>query len=180
MMDYREGEVDRTDGPRLSHFDAAGRARMVDVGDKDVSRRVAVASGRVDMRPETVEIIREGRAAKGDVLAVAQVAAVMAAKRTHELIPMCHPLLLTRIEVGFELEEQAVVIAARVETRGQTGVEMEALTAVGAAALTIYDMVKAVDRGMTIGAIRLERKEGGRSGVWERGRSEAGGLGAAT
>jgi cyclic pyranopterin phosphate synthase len=120
------------------------------------------------MRPETVALIRAGRAAKGDVLAVAQVAAIMAAKRTHELIPMCHPLLLTRIEVDFALEQAAVAITARVETHGQTGVEMEALTAVATAGLTIYDMVKAVDRGMTIEAIRLERKEGGRSGVWDR------------
>lgn len=152
----------------LTHFDERGRARMVDVGDKEVTHRVAVATGRVRMRPETVAIIREGRVAKGDVLSVAQVAAIMGAKRTHELIPMCHPLLLTRIEVGFDLEDEAVGITARVETRGQTGVEMEALTAVSAAALTIYDMVKAVDRGMTIEAIRLERKEGGRSGVWTR------------
>jgi cyclic pyranopterin monophosphate synthase len=170
----------RTDGAggvgdaSLTHFDAAGRARMVDVGEKEVSHRVAVASGRIEMRPETVAMIREGRAAKGDVLAVAQVAAVMGAKRTHELIPMCHPLLLTRIEVGFELEATAVVVGARVETRGQTGVEMEALTAVGVAALTIYDMVKAVDRGMTIEAIRLERKEGGRTGRWERAARGAG------
>jgi cyclic pyranopterin monophosphate synthase len=153
----------------LTHFDEAGRARMVDVGEKEVTRRVAIASGRVVMRPETAALIREGRAAKGDVLGVAQVAAIMGAKRTPELIPMCHPLLLTRIEVGFALEEAAVAIEARVETRGQTGVEMEALTAVSAAALTIYDMVKAVDRGMTIEAIRLERKEGGRSGAWDRG-----------
>ena len=152
----------------LTHFDPTGRARMVDVGDKAVTHRVAVATGRVTMRPETVALIREGRAAKGDVLAVAQVAAVMAAKRTHELIPMCHPLLLTRIEAGFDLEDSAVAITARVETRGQTGVEMEALTAVSVAALTIYDMVKAVDRGMTIEAIRLEHKEGGRSGTWDR------------
>jgi cyclic pyranopterin phosphate synthase len=152
----------------LTHFDESGRARMVDVGEKEVTRRVAIATGRVKMRPETVAIIREGRAAKGDVLGVAQVAAIMGAKRTHELIPMCHPLLLTRIEVGFELGDEAVGITARVETRGQTGVEMEALTAVSAAALTVYDMVKAVDRGMTIEAIQLERKEGGRSGVWMR------------
>ncbi|MGH2560053.1 MAG: cyclic pyranopterin monophosphate synthase MoaC, partial [Thermomicrobiales bacterium] len=130
----------------LTHFDASGRARMVDVGDKAETRRVAVATGRVAMRPETATLIREGRAAKGDVLAVAQVAAIMAAKKTHELIPMCHPLLLTRVDVGFELEDAAVGITARVDTRGQTGVEMEALTAVSVAALTIYDMVKAVDR----------------------------------
>ena len=161
----------RTDDPTsagLTHFDDAGRARMVDVGEKAVTHRAAVASGRVKMRPATAALIREGRAAKGDVLAVAQVAAIMAAKKTHELIPMCHPLLLTKIEVAFAVEEAAVAITARVETRGQTGVEMEALTAVSAAALTIYDMVKAVDRAMTIEAIRLEEKRGGRSGEWTR------------
>ena len=152
----------------LTHFDAASRAQMVDVGDKAVTHRVAVATGRITMRPETLALIREGRAAKGDVLGVAQVAAIMGAKKTHELVPMCHPLLLTRIEVAFEIEDAAVAITARVETRGQTGVEMEALTAVSVAALTIYDMVKSVDRGMAIEAIRLEHKEGGRSGVWER------------
>jgi len=142
---------------------------MVDVGDKEATKRVGIATGRVTMLPETALLIREGRAAKGDVLGVAQVAAIMGAKKTHELVPMCHPLLLTRIEVAFEIEDAAVTIMARVETRGQTGVEMEALTAVSVAALTIYDMVKAVDRGMTVEAIRLEHKEGGRSGVWERG-----------
>jgi cyclic pyranopterin phosphate synthase len=141
---------------------------MVDVGEKEVTHRVAVASGRVTMQPETAELIRSGHAAKGDVLAVAQVAAIMGAKKTHELVPMCHPLLLTKIEVSFELEAAAVAISARVETRGQTGVEMEALTAVSVAALTIYDMVKAVDRGMEIGEIRLEQKSGGRSGEWTR------------
>ncbi len=152
----------------LTHFDAAGRARMVDVGDKAETHRVAIAGGRVNMRPATASLIREGRAAKGDVLGVAQVAAIMAAKKTHELIPMCHPLLLTRIEVAFTVEDEAVTISARVETRGQTGVEMEALTAVSAAALTIYDMVKAVDRGMTIDRIQLDAKQGGRSGDWLR------------
>jgi cyclic pyranopterin phosphate synthase len=165
MTDEPSGETAEQD---LTHFDAAGRARMVDVGEKGVTHRVAVATGRVAMRPETVALIRAGGASKGDVLGVAQVAAIMAAKRTDELVPMCHPLLLTRIEAGFALEEDGVAITARVETRGQTGVEMEALTAVAVAALTIYDMVKAVDRGMTIEAIRLERKEGGRSGVWEQ------------
>ena len=154
-------------GP-LSHFDESGRARMVDVGDKEITHRVAVASGRVTMQPETATLIREGRAAKGDVLAVAQVAAIMGGKKTHELVPMCHPLMLTKIEVHFELEEAAVEISATVETRGQTGVEMEALTAVSVAALTIYDMVKAVDRGMTIEAIKLVQKSGGRSGDWLR------------
>jgi cyclic pyranopterin phosphate synthase len=154
--------------PALSHFDAAGRARMVDVGAKAETERVAVASGRVRMQRETVDLIRQGRAAKGDVLAVAQVAGVMGAKRTSELIPMCHPLLLTRIDIAFALGEDAVEIRATVANTGQTGVEMEALTAVAAAALTIYDMVKAVDRGMVIEQIQLERKEGGRSGLWER------------
>ena len=157
---------DRAD--ELTHFDASGRARMVEVGEKAESVRVAVATGRVDMQPETVELVREGRAAKGDVLAVAQVAAIMGAKRTPDLIPMCHPLMLTGVEVRFELEDRAVLITATVSTRGRTGVEMEALTAVAAAGLTIYDMLKAVDRGMVIGPIQLERKEGGRSGTWER------------
>jgi len=141
---------------------------MVDVGAKVDSHRIAVASGRVTMRPETASLIRDGRAAKGDVLAVAQVAGIMGAKRTPDLIPMCHPLLLTRVDLRLEVEETGVVITALVETRGPTGVEMEALTAVAAAALTIYDMVKAVDRGMRIESIQLERKDGGRSGSWER------------
>jgi cyclic pyranopterin phosphate synthase len=154
-------------GP-LTHFDASGRARMVDVGEKEVTHRVAIASGRITMQPETAALIREGRASKGDVLGVAQVAAIMGAKKTHELVPMCHPLMLTKIEVAFELEEAAVSITARVETRGQTGVEMEALTAVSIAALTIYDMVKAVDRAMTIEQIRLDHKSGGKSGDFAR------------
>jgi cyclic pyranopterin phosphate synthase len=167
MNDPKTRTGQNQDAP-FTHFDEAGRARMVDVGDKAVTHRVAVASGQVTMQPETLSLIRDGRAAKGDVLAVAQVAAIMAAKRAHEIIPMCHPLLLTRIEVAFVLAERAVEITARVETRGQTGVEMEALTAVTAAGLTIYDMVKAVDRSMTIEAVRLDHKEGGRSGVWRR------------
>jgi cyclic pyranopterin phosphate synthase len=152
----------------LTHFDASGRAQMVDVGDKAETKRRAVASGRIRMQPETVALIREGRAAKGDVLGVAQVAGIMAAKKAHELIPMCHPLLLTKINASFEILDDAITISATVETRGQTGVEMEALTAVSAAALTIYDMVKAVDRGMVIDQIQLETKEGGRSGTWNR------------
>jgi cyclic pyranopterin phosphate synthase len=152
----------------LSHFDNAGRAHMVDVGQKPETERTAIASGRVTMDPATIDVIREGRSAKGDVLAVAQVAAVMGAKRTSELIPMCHPLMLTRIDVAFELGPQEVVIEATIGTKGRTGVEMEALTAVATAALTIYDMLKAIDRSMTIDAIRLERKEGGRSGLWNR------------
>ncbi|HEV2106710.1 MAG TPA: cyclic pyranopterin monophosphate synthase MoaC [Thermomicrobiales bacterium] len=154
----------------LTHFDERGRAQMVDVGDKDATRRVALATGQVRMEPETLALIREGRAAKGDVLGVARVAAIMAAKKTHELIPMCHQLLLTKVEVAFDADgaPDAVGISARVETRGQTGVEMEALTAVSVAALTIYDMVKAVDRGITIEGIGLEEKSGGRSGDWRR------------
>jgi cyclic pyranopterin monophosphate synthase len=152
----------------LTPFDRSGRARMVDVGEKPETERVAVATGRVHMTGETVELIQAGRAAKGDVLAVAQVAAVMGAKKTSDLIPMCHPLMLTRIDVAFELSDEDVRIQATVATCGRTGVEMEALTAVATAALTIYDMLKAVDRGMTIEEIRLESKEGGRSGRWSR------------
>jgi cyclic pyranopterin monophosphate synthase len=161
-------DAQSTSRATLTHFDDAGRARMVDVGEKSETERVAVASGRVRMTGETVELIRTGRATKGDVLAVAQVAAVMGAKRTSDLIPMCHPLMLTRIDVAFELRQEEVLIEATVATRGRTGVEMEALTAVATAALTIYDMLKAVDRGMTIDEIRLESKEGGRSGRWDR------------
>ncbi len=154
----------------LTHFDEQGNARMVDVGAKDETHRVAVAHGQIQMQPETLKLIVEGRAKKGDVLGVARIAGIMAAKRTHELIPLCHPLMLTSIEVDFETveAESAVRIEAKVETRGKTGVEMEALTAASIAALTIYDMVKAVDRGMVIGEIRLEHKSGGRSGDWNR------------
>lgn len=154
--------------PALTHFDTSGRARMVDVGGKEETERVAVATGRVRMNPNTVKTIKEGRAAKGDVLAVAQVAAIMGAKRAPDLIPMCHPLMLHRSDVAFELGEDTVTIQATVATRGRTGVEMEALTAVAAAALTIYDMLKAIDRGMTIEDIRLEHKSGGRTGTWRR------------
>jgi len=162
-----------SDERRLTHFDEAGRARMVDVGDKAVTARRAVATGRGDMQPETVELIRTNGVKKGDPLAVAQVAGIMAAKRTHELVPMCHPLLLTKVALELELDDAGVSIRATVETRGQTGVEMEALTAVSVAALTVYDMVKAADRGMRIEGIRLLRKSGGRSGRYEAGK-EAG------
>jgi cyclic pyranopterin phosphate synthase len=158
----------------LSHLDDQGRARMVDVGDKPDTQREAIARGRVLMQPQTLALIQEGGLPKGDVLAVAQVAGVMAAKRTHELIPMCHPLLLTHIGVEFELHEprqdenQAEIgIIATVRTTGKTGVEMEALTAVAVAGLTIYDMCKAVDRGMRLDAVRLVRKSGGKSGEWK-------------
>lgn len=156
----------------LTHFDVSGRAQMVDVGGKDDTMRIAIASGRVRMSPETVEVIREGRAKKGDVLGVAQVAAIMAAKKTHEIIPMCHPLMLTKINVSLEVTSDTVEITAQVETTGKTGVEMEALTAVSAAGLTIYDMVKAIDRSMVIDSIQLESKEGGRSGVWKRSKDD--------
>ncbi|MDI3281126.1 MAG: cyclic pyranopterin monophosphate synthase MoaC [Bacillota bacterium] len=154
----------------LTHFDRQGRARMVDVGGKEETERQAVARGWVRLRPETLALVRAGRMAKGDVLGVAQVAGIMAAKRTSELIPMCHPLPLTAVELNFELseEESAIHIEARVRTIARTGVEMEALTAVAAAALTIYDMCKAVDRSMEIGGIVLWEKTGGKSGTYRR------------
>ena len=148
----------------LTHLNAQGRARMVDVTQKDVTFRQAEAEGRVRMAPGTVELIRIGGTPKGDVLAVAQVAGILAAKRTHELIPMCHPLRLTAGDIAFTLEEEAVHIRSKVKCKGETGVEMEALTAASAAALTIYDMCKAVQRDMEITDIRLCRKSGGKSG----------------
>jgi len=152
----------------LSHVDEEGRARMVDVGTKPDTERVAVAKGEVAMRPETLRLIAEGGVPKGDVLAVAQVAGVMAAKRTPDLIPLCHPLLLTNVDVEFRIDEDAsrIEVTATVRCRGKTGVEMEALTAVSVAALTIYDMAKAVERTMRIGDIRLVHKSGGKSGEW--------------
>ncbi|GIX15305.1 MAG: cyclic pyranopterin monophosphate synthase accessory protein [Paracoccaceae bacterium] len=151
----------------LTHFDPSGNARMVDVSDKAETTRIAVARGAVEMAPETLELIRAGRAAKGDVLAVARLAGIMAAKRTAELIPLCHPLALSAVAVDLDASGSRVEITATVRTTGRTGVEMEALTAVSVAALTVYDMVKAVDRGMRLTDIRLIRKEGGRSGLWE-------------
>ncbi len=155
-------------GSELTHFDDQGRARMVDVGAKEITHRRAVAGGRIEMAPETVDLIRTNRVKKGDPLAVAQVAGIMAAKRASDLIPMCHPLMLTIVDLALDLDDAGVEIRATVETRGQTGVEMEALTAVSVAALTIYDMVKAVDRGMTISGVRLIEKAGGKSGHWIR------------
>ncbi len=154
----------------LTHFDARGSARMVDVGEKATTHRVAVASGRIAMRPATFRLIAAGRAKKGDVLAVARIAALQAAKRTAELIPLAHPISLTRADVAFELDRRrsSVRILATVECRGQTGVEMEALTAAAIGLLTIYDMVKAVDRGMELKEVRLEEKRGGKSGVFRR------------
>jgi indole-3-glycerol phosphate synthase len=155
--------------PAFTHLDAEGRARMVDVSDKDETARVAVAGARVVMRHETLERIRSGDVAKGDVLAVARLAGIMAAKRTAELIPLCHPLALTSVAVDLACvpERSAVEITAICRLRGRTGVEMEALTAASVAALTVYDMCKAVDRGMVVTDLRLLRKSGGRSGDWE-------------
>ena len=154
----------------LSHLDARGRARMVDVGDKQVTARDAVARGEVKMKRATLRAIAGGRTKKGDVLAVARVAGILAAKRTHELIPLCHPLPVESIvlECRADRARSAVAVEARVRVEAKTGVEMEALTAVAVACLTIYDMTKAMDRGMTIGRIRLMRKTGGKSGLWER------------
>lgn len=150
----------------LTHVDERGRVQMVDVGGKAETERVAIARGEVSMRPETLRLIAEKGMPKGDVLAVAQVAGIMAAKRVPELIPLCHPLLLTKVDVDFYINEPAsrIEITATVRSRGATGVEMEALTAVSIAALTIYDMAKAVERTMRIGNIRLLRKAGGKSG----------------
>jgi cyclic pyranopterin phosphate synthase len=152
--------------PGLTHIGGDGAARMVDVAEKAATDRVAVAEGRVVMKPDTVRLVREGDAKKGDVLGVARVAGIMAAKRTHELVPLCHPLLLTKVAVDLALDDDlpGVRVRATVRTTGQTGVEMEALTAVAVACLTIYDMVKAADRAMRIEAVRLVEKSGGVSG----------------
>jgi cyclic pyranopterin phosphate synthase len=165
------------DGPRppeaapdrpLTHFDAAGRAHMVDVGDKAVTRRIAVATGRISMLPATFELVRAGTAKKGDVLGIARIAAIQGAKRTADLIPLCHPIALTRVAVELEADadSHAVHCTATVECEGRTGVEMEALTAVQVGLLTVYDMLKAVDRGMVISEVRLLEKRGGKSGDW--------------
>jgi cyclic pyranopterin phosphate synthase len=154
--------------PRLTHLDDAGQARMVDVSDKAVTQRVAVASGFVTMQPATLAALHAGTLAKGDALAVARVAGIMAAKETPRLIPLCHQIPLGSVTVDFALEETGVRITATAKTVGQTGAEMEALTAVSLAALTIYDMAKAIDKAMIIGEIRLEQKSGGKSGDWAR------------
>jgi len=152
----------------LTHFDAAGQAHMVDVGAKDDTHRIAVASGVIRMKPETLAIIQSGTAKKGDVLGIARIAAIMAAKKTSDLIPLCHPLALTRVTVDFDVKEEdsSVACTAQVETFGKTGVEMEALTAVQIGLLTIYDMCKAVDRGMVMSEVRVLEKQGGKSGSW--------------
>ena len=153
----------------LTHLDSGGEARMVDIGDKADTRREAVAGGRVIMKPGTLEQIRAARLKKGDVLAVARVAGIMAAKKTPDLIPLCHPILTDEISVDFDLSaEDSIGITATAKSTGKTGVEMEALVAASVAALTIYDMAKSVDRGMTITEIRLESKKGGKSGAYRR------------
>ena len=152
----------------LSHFDSHGQAHMVDVSAKDVTHRVARASGVIRMRPATLALIKAGHAKKGDVLGIARIAAIQGAKRTADLVPLCHPLPITRVAVELELDEAESLLrcTAQVETLGRTGVEMEALTAVQVGLLTVYDMCKAVDRGMVMGDIRLLRKSGGQSGEW--------------
>ena len=154
--------------PSLTHFDAQGQAHMVDVGAKASTERVAVASGRIRMQPATLALIEAGTAKKGDVLGVARLAGIMGAKKTSELIPLCHPIALTRVAVDFEVlrDSAEVLCTATAQTVGQTGVEMEALTAVQVALLTIYDMCKAVDRGMVISDVKLLEKHGGKSGSW--------------
>ena len=155
----------------LTHFDAQGQAHMVDVAAKASTHRIAVATGRIEMLPDTLRLIESGTAKKGDVLGIARIAGIQAAKKTSDLIPLCHPLALTRMALGFEVDTAAshVTCQATVETVGPTGVEMEALTAVQVALLTIYDMVKAVDRGMTITDVKLLEKHGGKSGSFVAG-----------
>ena len=153
----------------LSHFDDSGASRMVDVGDKPIARRIARASGRLRMAADTLALVRDKKASKGDVLEVARLAGIMAAKRTADLIPLCHPLPLESVTLDFSfVDGLSLGIEATVQVESKTGVEMEALTAVSVAALTIYDMCKSVDRGITIGPIQLEEKSGGRSGHWRR------------
>ena len=154
----------------LTHFNQAGEALMVDVGGKETTKRVAVAEGRIKMLPSTLSLIQEGGHKKGDVLGIARIAGIMAAKKTSDLIPLCHPLALTKVAIDFDVLEQDVAVQCRaqVTTSGQTGVEMEALTAVQVALLTIYDMCKAVDRGMVINQVKLLEKAGGKSGHWLR------------
>ncbi len=153
--------------PDLTHFDDKGAAHMVDVSEKATTSRVAVAKGYISMQPATLAMVADGTAKKGDVLGVARLAGIMAAKKTHDLIPLCHPLALSKVAVGLEIAKGGIAIEATVKNTGQTGVEMEALTAVSLAALTIYDMVKAVDKTMVISDIRLVLKDGGKSGLFE-------------
>ncbi|OPL08705.1 MAG: cyclic pyranopterin monophosphate synthase accessory protein [delta proteobacterium ML8_F1] len=152
----------------LTHFNPDGRARMVSVTDKEDTLRVAVARGSISMGDETIRLVAEGGFKKGDVLGVAQIAGILGAKRTSDLIPMCHPLMLTSVDLSFEIDGNRILMESRVALKGRTGVEMEALTAVGIAGLTIYDMCKAVDKDMVIGEIRLVYKTGGKSGTYQR------------
>ncbi|MFK5969191.1 MAG: cyclic pyranopterin monophosphate synthase MoaC [Candidatus Marithrix sp.] len=153
---------------QLTHFNQAGEAHMVDVGQKANTERVAIAEGFISMQAQTLDLIIAGEHKKGDVLGIARIAGILAAKKTSELIPLCHPLMLTHITVDLQPRQNAVHCQTIVKTAGQTGVEMEALNAVQVALLTIYDMCKAVDRGMTIEQVRLQKKSGGKSGTWER------------
>ena len=155
---------------KLTHFNQAGEAHMVDVGDKAVTERIAVTEGYIEMQPETLELIRQGGHKKGDVLAIARIAGIMASKKTAELIPLCHPLPITHVDIILktESEKNRVCCQTTVKTKGQTGVEMEALNATQVALLTIYDMCKAIDRGMSIQSVRLLEKDGGKSGHWMR------------
>lgn len=153
----------------LTHLDDQGQARMVEVGDKAETRRTATASGRIRMSPPALAAIRDGAVPKGDVLAAARIAGIMAAKRTADLIPLCHPLALTSVTVDFTIEDDAVTVTASAALTGRTGVEMEALTAAAVALLTIYDMAKAIDKGMIIANLRLMEKRGGKSGDWRAG-----------
>ncbi|MFC7517085.1 cyclic pyranopterin monophosphate synthase MoaC [Herbaspirillum sp. GCM10030257] len=167
-MDTKEHKDGTNDNGGLTHFDATGQAHMVDVGAKDETHRVAVATGTIRMKPETLAIIQSGTAKKGDVLGIARIAAIMGAKKTSDLIPLCHPLALTKVSVEFVINDQnsSISCTACVETHGKTGVEIEALTAIQVGLLTIYDMCKAVDRGMVIHDVRLLEKRGGKSGKW--------------
>jgi cyclic pyranopterin phosphate synthase len=166
----------RTISPKLTHFDRKGSAHMVNVGAKDETHRIAIAAGCIAMRPATFRMVVEGSAAKGDVLGVARIAAIQAAKRTAELVPLAHPIAITRVaaEFSFDAANSEITLATTVECRGRTGVEMEALTAAAVGLLTVYDMVKAVDRGMVIRDLRLEEKRGGKSGTYRRGTRAAG------
>ncbi len=161
--------------PQLTHFDRKGSAHMVDVGAKGETLRIAIASGRIAMRPATFRMVVEGDAAKGDVLGVARVAAIQAAKRTPELVPLAHPIAITRVAADFKFDatRSEIILFATVQCRGRTGVEMEALTAAAVGLLTIYDMVKAADRGMVIHDLQLEEKRGGKSGTYRRGKMKA-------
>ena len=165
---FDAASVDPRSRPELTHFDSTGRAHMVDVGSKAETHRVAIATGKISMRPETLALVRSGHSKKGDVLGVARIAAIQAAKKTSDLIPLCHPVMLTRVAVEFSIDDANSAITCTVQTEcfGQTGVEMEALTAVQIGLLTIYDMCKAVDRGMVIGEVRLAEKRGGKSADW--------------